>query len=57
MSLEDPKNLASGDRLDLRDTVRITKDNTDLGRCQPLLSELADVLVDLRLRTKSTLGI
>ena len=48
MALEDAENLAAGDAADLRDTVRISENDADLGRSQTLLRELADVLVNLR---------
>ena len=47
MSLQDPKDLTPSDALHLSNAVRITKNDTDLRRCQPLLRELADVLPDL----------
>lgn len=47
VGLEDTNNLLSGDRLDLGDTIGITQDNTNLGRGQSLLGELADVFLDI----------
>ena len=47
VGLEDADDLLSGDGLDLRDTVGVTQDDTDLGRGQALLGELADVLLDI----------
>lgn len=47
MSLEDPKDLAPGDALDLGDTVRVTKNNTNLRRRQSLLRKLEDVFLHL----------
>ena len=48
MSFQDPKDLTPSDALHLSNAVRITKNDTDLRRCQPLLRELADVLPDLK---------
>lgn len=45
--LEDTEDLVSGDALDLGDTVRVTEDDTDLGRGQALARELEDVVADL----------
>lgn len=47
VTLEDSENLVSSDDLDLGDTVRVTKDLTDLRRSGALLCELADLLDDL----------
>jgi hypothetical protein len=40
--LEDTEDLVTSNTLDLRDTVRVTKDDTDLGRRETLLGVLAD---------------
>lgn len=47
VGLQDTEDLVTGDGLDLGDTVRVTEDDTDLGRGQTLASELEDVLLDL----------
>lgn len=47
MGLQDTEDLATGHPLDLGDSVGVTKEDADLGRRQSLLSELADVLLDL----------
>jgi len=47
IGLEDAEDLVSGDDPDLRDTVAIPQDNTNLGRRGALPSELADLLDDL----------
>ena len=47
MGLQDTKNLVTGDKAHLRDTMRVTEGNTDLGGCQTLASQLADVLNDI----------
>lgn len=47
VSLQHAKKLASGHVLDLGDSVRITKDHTDLRRGEALLGQAADVLADL----------
>ena len=45
--LEDAKDFAAGDVRDLRDAVRVPKDDADLRRRQALLRELSDVVDDL----------
>jgi len=45
--LEDSENLVTSDNLDLGNTVRISEDDTDLGRSSTLLCELADLIDDL----------
>merc|ERR1719324_1069855 len=45
--LQDTEDLGAGDVLDLRDTEGITEGDTDLGRGETLLGELADVVGDL----------
>jgi hypothetical protein len=44
--LEDTEDLVTSNTLDLRDTVGVTKDNTDLGRRETLLGVLADHVND-----------
>ena len=44
MSLKDPENFAAGDTLDLGDTVRITKNDTNLRRRQPFLRKLTHAI-------------
>lgn len=56
MSLEDPEDLAPGDALDLGDAVRITKNDTNLRRTQPLSRKLADVVLHLGKRSRATTG-
>ena len=51
VSLENTEDLASGDALNLSDTVRVTKNHTDLWWCQTLLGELAYVLLHLYIST------
>lgn len=50
VSLEDTYDLLSSYRLNLSDTVGITKDNSDLGWGKTLLSELAYVLLNISSR-------
>jgi len=45
--LEDAENLVTSDNLDLRNTVRVPEDNTDLRGSCTLLGELADLVDDL----------
>lgn len=47
VGLEKTDNLLTSDRLDLGDTIGIPQDNTDLGRSQTLLGELADVFLNI----------
>ena len=47
MSFQDSQNLVSGNTLHLRDTVRVTKNDTNLRWCQTLLCKLADGLINL----------
>ena len=47
VGLEDTKDLGASDVADLANAVRVTKDDTNLRGGQALLSELANVLVDL----------
>ena len=47
MSFKYPQNLAASDALHLSNPMRITKNNTDLRRCQTLLCKLANVLLNL----------
>ena len=47
IGLEDSEDLVASDDLDLGDTVRVTKDLTDLRGSGTLLCELADLLDDL----------
>ena len=51
VSLENTEDLASGDALNLSDTVRVTKNHTDLWWCQTLLGKLAYVLLHLYIST------
>jgi hypothetical protein len=44
MSLEDPKNLVTGDVLDLRNSVRISEDDTNLRRRGTFPGEFANLL-------------
>lgn len=48
MSFEDTQDFAPSNALHLSDTMRVTQDDADLRRSQPLLSKLADVLLNLR---------
>lgn len=50
MTLENAKDLASGDALHLRNSMRITKDDANLRRRQTLLRKLADALLNLKKR-------
>ena len=52
MSLENPEDLAPIDALNLRDTVGIAENDTNLRRRQPLLRKFADVLLHLEKTTK-----
>jgi len=54
--LENTHNLLSGDRADLGDSVRVTKDDTNLGGGKTLLGELADVLLDIGGRNLAPTG-
>jgi len=47
VGLKDTNNLLSGDGSDLGNSIGITKDDTDLGRSQTLLCELANVFFDI----------
>lgn len=47
VGLENSEDLVASDDLDLGDTVRVTKDLTDLRRSGTLPGELADLLDDL----------
>ena len=47
MSFQDSQNLVSGNTLHLRDTVRVTKNHTNLRRSQTLLRKLANGLINL----------
>jgi hypothetical protein len=47
LSLEDAQHLGSGDGAHLGDAVVITKDHSDLGGGEPLLGELAALLLNL----------
>ena len=44
MGFEDTKDFVSSDKTDLRDTVRVTEGDTDLGRSQTLTSKLDDLV-------------
>ena len=46
MRFEDTKNFVSGDKTDLRNTVRVTEGNTDLRGSQALSSELDNLFDD-----------
>jgi hypothetical protein len=48
MSFEDTEDFAAGNGLNLSNTVRITKNNTDLRRSQTLLCKLANILINLK---------
>jgi hypothetical protein len=48
VALEDAQHLAPGHAVDLRNPVRVPENHADLRRRQPLLRELADVLLHLR---------
>jgi hypothetical protein len=51
--LEDTKDFVTGDEADLRDAVRVTECDTDLGRRQALAGELRDLVYNvLRARLK-----
>lgn len=47
MGFENTKDFVSGDETDLRDTMRVTEDDTDLGRSHALTSKLGDLFDDL----------
>jgi hypothetical protein len=47
VGLEDTNDLLASDRLDLGDTVGVTKDDTDLRRSQTLLGKFADVFFNI----------
>ena len=44
MGFEDTEDFVSSDKTNLRDTVRVTEGDTDLGRGQTLTSKLDDLL-------------
>lgn len=44
VGLQDSENLVTGDEPDLGDTVRVTEDDTDLGRRETALRELEDLV-------------
>jgi hypothetical protein len=48
VGLQNTNNLLSGNMLDLRDTVGISQDNTNLGWGQTLLCELAHMFLNVR---------
>lgn len=48
MGLENPQDLAASDILHLSNPMRITKNNTDLGRGQTLLRKLANIILNLK---------
>jgi hypothetical protein len=56
MCLQYPQNLVASDSFHLSNTVRITKNNTNLRWCQTFLGKLTDVVVNLKgiKRTLST---
>jgi hypothetical protein len=56
VGLEDTHNLLSGNRADLSDSVRVTKDDTNLGGGKTLLGELADVLLNVGSRNLAPTG-
>jgi hypothetical protein len=47
VGLQDSENLVSSHKLDLGDTVRVTEDDTDLGRGETTLGQLEDLVADL----------
>ena len=47
VGLQDTEDLVTGDETDLWDAVRVTEGNTDLGRCEALARQLADVVDDV----------
>lgn len=47
VGLEDSKNLVTSNNLDLSNTVRISQDNTDLGRSGTLLRKFANLVNNL----------
>jgi hypothetical protein len=47
MGLQYPQNLVASNSLHLSNTMRITKDNTNLRWCQTFLCKLADIVVNL----------
>lgn len=49
MSLENPQDFTTSDTLNLGNSMRITKNNTNLGRCQTLLCKLADIVLNLKI--------
>ncbi len=48
VGLQETNDLLSGDRLDLGDSIGITKNDTNLGRGQTLLCKLANLFFDIR---------
>jgi hypothetical protein len=48
MGIENTKDLASVDAPHLSDTMRVTKNHTDLRRCQTFLRKLANALLNLK---------
>lgn len=47
VGLEDTQDLVAGDEADLRDTVRVTEDDTDLRRRETATGELEDLVANL----------
>merc|ERR550532_3342780 len=47
LALQDAQDLVAGDEPDLRNTVRVPEDNTNLGRGKALLGQLEDLVLDL----------
>ena len=47
VGLQDPEDLVSGNEFDLRDTVRVSEDDTDLRRRKTSPGELEDLVRDL----------
>jgi hypothetical protein len=47
LGLEDTEDLVTGDETDLRDSVRVTESDTDLGRGETLAGKFDDVFDDI----------
>jgi hypothetical protein len=57
MSLENAKDLASVDTPHLSNTMRVTKNHTDLRRCQTFLRKLANVFLNLKTQQPNSIII
>nr|GMD34806.1 40S ribosomal protein S13 [Ipomoea batatas] len=47
MGLENPQDFTTSHTLNLSNPMRITKNNTNLGRCKTLLCKFADIVLNL----------